>query len=179
MNKKQGFMLRLNKKGAEKWLSIWWYICLAIVLAGIVITVYRFQSVTNVSELDAGILTAKIERCLVDNNNLKFNVDASAKPELYSLCNIKFQPEVDYYIGLQIYDLTKCTETPDKTSCSLPVAFDYKPDRAYVHGDLMDRCLTFEGIKVTQMPDCSYKTIMAIGNDGNKYALRIIGGINE
>jgi hypothetical protein len=178
MNKKQGFMLRLNKKGAEKWLSIWWYICLAIVLAGIVIIVYRFQSVTNVSELDAGILTAKIERCLVDNNNnLKFNVDANAKPELYSMCKIKFRPEVDYYIGLQIYDLATCTKTADKI-CSSPVAFDYTPNK-YIHGDLMDRCLTLEGIKVTQMPDCSYKTIIATGKDGKQYALRIIGGINE
>jgi hypothetical protein len=116
---------------------------------------------------------------LVDNNNLKFNVDASAKPEIYSMCKIKFRPEVDYYIGLQIYDLAKCTETAGKTSCSSPVAFDYTPDKGYVHGDLMDRCLTLEGIRVTQMPDCSYKTIIAAGQDGKQYALRIIGGINE
>ena len=59
-----------NKKGGEKLLSIWWFIVLTLVTAGLVLAVLIFYSAEyDVRLKEADSLHDKIYDCLVDKND--------------------------------------------------------------------------------------------------------------
>ena len=175
MNTKQGFMLPINKKGGEKWLSIWWYFCLVIILGGTVYAAWNFLHISDVSELDAEILAAKVYDCVAKDNVIVF--DIQTKPDIFSLCKItdfeKNNLGKDYFVGIRIYEILGTGK-----EASLKKEYYYEPAR-YSHGNLRDRCVNMEGIEVTQMPGCAYKTKNVYGKDGGAYIIRVIGGTNE
>jgi hypothetical protein len=175
MNKEQGFTFCMDKKGGEKWLSIWWYFCLVVILGGTVLAAWNFLHISDVSELDAEILASKVYNCVVSDNLIVF--DIQNKPDIFSICKIadfeKNNLGKDYFIGIRIYEIPGTGK-----EALLKKEYYYEPAR-YSHGNLRDRCINLEGIPVTQMPDCSYKTKKVYGKDGGEYIIRVIGGTNE
>ena len=162
-----------NNKGSEKWLSIWWYLCLAVVIVGVVIVTYRFQNITDASALDAKVLTENVADCVAVNEENVFNGDFNI-----NLCSIQFNAKKDYFVGVQLYPLSKCVKNSDTTlNCTLEKEFDFEPE-SYRNGNLKERCITLEGIGVSGMPDCIYRTIPAEHDNGN-YFIRIIGATHE
>ena len=178
MNIKQG--LFHNKKGGEKWLSIWWIAVLAIILGGVLISTVRFRSALDISTLDAEVLAERVSGCLVDEGKLVF--EPANKPDVFSLCGIKFSDAKDYFIGVEIYEADKCTSTGSgadcQMNCSIGNKFYYEPS-SYLHGNLKERCTTLASFQTKQMPSCAYKEIYTLGNDGKDYILKIIGATNE
>jgi len=167
----------MNKKGGEKWLSIWWYFCLALILAGTVIATWRYQAASDASELDANVLVNRIAGCVVTDGKLSFSIDSL---NIEGLCHMK-PTDKDYFFDVQVYAVDECKKIPETggLECSIKKDFPFEPIKGYKNGDLRDRCIHLEGIKVTQMPECAYKTIYAIGKDNKRYILRIIGGTHE
>lgn len=172
----------MNKKGGEKYLSIWWYLCLIFVLAGVVVSVWKFQVVTDVSYIDAGILANRVLDCLVRDGKItremsNFNIDSFLEE-----CKIKLrdgEQGKDYFIGIEVYDAEKdCTESNGEWNCMLKEGNGFYKSSKFMAGDLKERCLTLEGLKTTYMPECSYKEIYAFSGE-RKVFLKIIGGTNE
>ena len=169
-----------NKKGGEKWLSIWWIAVLAIILGGVLISTARFRSALDISTLDADVLAERVSGCLVDEGRLVF--EPANKPDVFSLCGIKFSDAKDYFIGVEVYESDKCIKTGSGTDCAMncPVGnkFYYEPS-SYSYGNLKERCTTLAGFQTREMPSCAYREIYALGMDGKDYILRIIGATNE
>lgn len=60
-----------NKKAGEKYLSIWWFLVLILIGAGIVLSVALFYSAEiNVREVEANFLAGRILDCLVEYGKL-------------------------------------------------------------------------------------------------------------
>ena len=172
-----------NKKGSEKYLSIWWYFCLAVILVGVVVAVMRFQTITNVSKLDADVLSSRVLDCVVENGTLIFDINQLnqlPKKDVKSICKINFREGKDYFVGLEVYNLTSCKEVPDGEEiviqCNIQTKNYISSEKQKI--DLMDRCINLEGVRTSLMPACPYKNIV-IEQAGQKYILRVIGGTYE
>jgi len=172
-----------NKKGAEKYLSIWWFFCLGIVLVGIVIALSRFTLAHDVSGVDANNLADRVLDCVIKNGKLIFETSELSDQDILSLCRIEFRKGRDYFLSLELYDFDQCRELDpeENKGKELECYYAVKPvifASADPKIDLIDRCTTLEGIIATYMPNCAYKSVY-IEEENKRYILRIIGGTYE
>jgi hypothetical protein len=118
----------------------------------------------------------RIAGCIVADGKLAFTIDDL---KIEDLCHMKF-PDKDYFFDVQVYALDECKKIPETQGleCQIKRDFPFAPEH-YKNGDLRDRCINLEGIRVTKMPDCIYKIIYGVGQDNKQYVLRVIGGIHE
>jgi len=176
----------MNKKGGEKYLSVWWFFILTIVAGGTLIAIWRFQNVVNASELDAEVLASKVVDCIVKNGILVFDINEPIrernKPDIFSLCEIKqFDKSLgkDYFLGILIYDFSSCEIKNEEWFCNKLIKEFYYSPSEYLLSNLKERCVTFEGFEVSRMPRCAYKNVYALGKNNEKFIVRVIGGTNE
>jgi hypothetical protein len=116
--------------------------------------------------------------CVVQDGNLAFDVKDLGNLDVSSMCKIKFRPGKDYFIGLELYNLSACTQTSSgqQVSCLLSAKNYMKSQNSKM--DLIDRCINLENVRAANMPKCSYQPIYVL-KDGQKYILRVIGGTYE
>lgn len=97
----------MNKKGAEKILSVWWIFVLGIIAGFIIIGVLiYYRADINIKEFEADILAERIVRCLVDNGYL--NQDFLEKEfDIFEECNLKkevFGKGNNFYFNVSVHD---------------------------------------------------------------------------
>ena len=100
-----------NRKGSAKYLSIWWFFVLAMIGAGIVISVSSFSTGdVSTKSLETESLTDRIIDCLIDGGYL--NEDVLNKDfDFFSSCNINsniISSSGDYYIEFGVYKWGDC-----------------------------------------------------------------------
>jgi hypothetical protein len=112
----------MNKKGAEKIISVYWFIILILVAGGIYGMVYVFYDHPyDIRELEANILINNIADCIsqkgvIDNqifNATSGDVDENFKNNFLDVCKINFKVENEfdwnkneqYYIGVSFYSV--------------------------------------------------------------------------
>jgi hypothetical protein len=101
-------MHRLNKKAAEKLLSIWWFFVLLIVGGSIFVGVLMFYSAdVDVRPLEAKILTERIYDCLLQKD-LLYDIDKKLENfDIYAECQLNkkiFNPGTKFYFKVSLYD---------------------------------------------------------------------------
>lgn len=136
-------MKRLNKKGGEKIISIWWFFILAIVglaIVGMVILLYHYTF--DIRQFEAEILGEKISNCLVDGQGfLREGVEENF--DIFSFCKIEkgvFGEGALFYFSVKIL----------KEDSSLLIPEIYFGDRSFDAS-----CPISEGIKADYLPRCS------------------------
>ncbi len=165
-----------GKHGAE-YLSIWWFFVLAVVFAGVIVAVSRFGYAYDVSSLDASVLASRVSDCIVKDGEIVFDISNLKTLNILGLCGINFRQGKDYFVGIEVYNLSGCTNVQGKNTCYLasqPLYVSSQNQRI----DLKDRCINLIGIKATYMPECSYKDMLAV-KDGKNFNVRVIGGTYE
>jgi len=101
---------KLNKQGADKVLSMYWFLILIIVAGGIIGMVFTFYSHPyDVREIEANVLTNKISDCLSQDGNLNSNLidnegnfSEDFKLNFLKNCNLNFNTE-EIYKGKEQY----------------------------------------------------------------------------
>lgn len=109
----------MNKKGAEKILSVYWFVILIIVAGGIYGMIYMFYSHPfDIREMESHILVNNIADCISENGKINpslFNdtggLDKSFKENFLARCNINFNSEPEwgwdeeeqYFIRVQFF----------------------------------------------------------------------------
>jgi len=102
----------MNKKGAEKILSVYWFVILILVAGGVFAMVYLFYNHPyDIRDLEADILSNKIADCLSEKGYLKSKIFYQGSFSLSSenflnKCNLNFESkeeEPQYYSEIQIY----------------------------------------------------------------------------
>ena len=96
--------LKKNRKGADKILSMYWFVILIIVAGGITAMVFSFYNHPyDVREIEANILINKISDCLSQNGNLNSNlIDSEGnfsedfKLNFLKNCDLNFKTEEIY-----------------------------------------------------------------------------------
>jgi hypothetical protein len=170
-----------NKKGSEKYLSIWWFFCLAIVLTGTVVALSRFKTSYDVAFVDGNALANQVLDCIIQDGKLVFNVSEINKVDVLSLCKIRFRDGKDYFIALELYDYEECEKLEKNEEKKLECYYTRKPVVFKSQNpkiDLNDRCMNLEGVIATYMPPCAYKAVYT-EQESRKYILRVIGGTYE
>lgn len=98
-------MKRINKKGSEKLLSIWWFFVLAVIGVGIVSSVFVFTSgKINVKNVEADILSERLALCVQENPSI------ASLDNIFDLCGLKkdvFGSGSKFYFRISFYDDNK------------------------------------------------------------------------
>jgi len=108
----------MNKKGAEKLLSMYWFIILILVAGGIFAMIYTFyHHPYDVREIEANILSNKIADCISQQGRINpsllngGNFNEEFRENFLKECGIvfeaeeKWKDEEQYYIGIDFYGI--------------------------------------------------------------------------
>ena len=113
----------MNKRGAEKIISVYWFVMLILVAGGIYGMVYMFYSHPfDVREIEANVLTNNIADCISEKgviNNELFNEGGSVKEDFLETCKINFNVEDEkgwdrdeqYFVRVQFFNVSSL-QTP-------------------------------------------------------------------
>lgn len=97
----------MNKKGGEKWLSIWWFFVLAVIGGAIVLGVLIYYSAyVDTREVESDILGEKLVRCFIAEGYLRKDFN-DATFDVFEKCGIKkevFQQGSNFYFKINVYD---------------------------------------------------------------------------
>lgn len=169
--KKETWEKKMNKKGGEKWLSVWWFFVLVVIGGAIVVGVLIYYNANvNIKEIEADILAERIVRCLTDRGYLKQEfLDETF--DVFKNCSLKkevFQKGSNFYFKISVQDR----------------------DGNLLRRDIIEGDLAFEkeceveiATKAKHFPRCSYKneSVFYFSEDGKKQEakLKITAGSNQ
>jgi len=153
----------MDKKGAEKLISVWWIFALAVIAVGVVIgvTIY-YSGEFNVNKIEADILKEKIIGCLVDNGylNQDFLLDNF---DIFKKCGLKremFEKGSNFYFNVSISDGEKVWEINGG---------DYSFEK---------NCKIGKKVNAATFPKCSEETLNIL-NEEKIMRLIILTGSNQ
>ena len=155
---------KMNKKGAEKLFSIWWFVILAIVGAGIIIGVFIYFSVSiDVRDAESVVLGGKIFDCLIDENEIseeffEKNFDLTEKCGLSS----ELKNSNLFYINVSVYNSDRKSEKS-----------------IFLGNNVFEReCRVEKLIKAKHYPVC-FQEQKIVFRKGEKISLVVLTGSNQ
>tara|TARA_Y100000310_G_scaffold303088_1_gene341087 strand:+ start:1766 stop:2245 length:480 start_codon:yes stop_codon:yes gene_type:complete len=102
-------MILKNKKGADKIISVYWFVILFLVAGTIAYSVSIFYGDPyDVRVIETGILANNIADCLSENGKLKYKIDDELRDTFLEKCNLNFNTEyeeVQYYLEVEFQQL--------------------------------------------------------------------------
>lgn len=162
-------MKKMNKKGGEKYLSLWWvFIVIVIVGGGIILGVFMFYGGNaDVRALEANSLLIKVKDCL---NQRGFLIDGAMKEEFDILKKCGLEKEA--FIGNSVFYLrVSFFNQQEKIRSDIRIGnFAYEQD-----------CEVAKGVKAEKYPRCIYEKIkISYFNDGLKESeIEILAASNQ
>ena len=111
-------MIPINKKGAEKTISVYWFVILILVSGAIVYMVSIFYGVPyEVSQMEANILINQVADCLSKEGALEYDLDGELKENFLKNCHLNLDRGADgrYYVEVVFSDFN----TKEKRDFSL------------------------------------------------------------
>lgn len=98
---------KLNKKGGEKLLSVWWFFVLAVIGGGISLGVMIYYTAdVNTNSIEADVLSNRIINCISDNGILKNEIFETGF-DIFNFCNLDkkmFERGSFIYFNVSIFD---------------------------------------------------------------------------
>ena len=102
----------MNKRGADKLISVYWFAILFIVAAAISYMVFTFYGEPyDVRELEANALTNHIADCLSEAGYLKKGIFDNLRNDFLETCDLVFEVENykgwnndQFYVEINVYD---------------------------------------------------------------------------
>jgi len=162
----------LNKKGDEKLLSLWWFLCLTIVGVAIVVGVWSFYSAdVDTKGLEADILANKIVHCILGQGTL--NLDLMDNLENCYIDKSVTNKSQIYYIEIKAYDLSNCAGE-DYFKCPLIKEKIYEDKEK----DIKMQCELGGTAKSKYFSECATKKIYSF-YDGKKVLLYVYAGSKQ
>lgn len=96
----------MNKTGADKIISVYWFVILFIVAGAVVFMTASFYGTPkDVTNLEARVLSTKVADCLLDGVYFKSEIlnDNSFKTNFLKKCSLIFGDDKDYYTEINIH----------------------------------------------------------------------------
>lgn len=109
---------RINRKGAEKIMSIYWFAIIFIVAAAIVYLAYSFYGKPyDIREIEVGLLSDRVADCLNHAGYIKDNWPGLNEENFFTECGLNFNVEDtrgweddQYYVMVRISDFNSDAE---------------------------------------------------------------------
>ena len=163
---------KMNKRGAEKYLSPFWFLIIIIVSAGIFLMVYVFYGTPyDIRNIEANILLNNVADCVsyggrIDTNLISNGTAFFHKSEADFLkdCNLNFDttewPEQQYYTEINFYNIN------DLNNSILNIKAGNNNWLVY--------CEIQENKKEKLLPQCVEKSFYSLDNENNQYIIKIL-----
>ncbi|MDP2925534.1 MAG: hypothetical protein Q8N99_04125 [Nanoarchaeota archaeon] len=155
----------MNKKADEKYLSIWWFLALALTGLGIVLAVVIFNSAdVNTNNLEAELLNDKIAGCLTKDGNF---YEKALEPgfDIYDYCKLNknaFNLGSSFYFNITIYKE------------GVLLNYTLGGDRSF-EAD----CRSTAKISAKHYPKCKSTSTGITDKDNNVYIIEILTASNQ
>jgi hypothetical protein len=161
-----------NNRGAEKYLSPFWLVILAIVAGGLFAMVYIFYGTPyDIRDIEANVLINQVADCVSYTGRIDMNLiyDGTvlfqkSGADFLKDCHLTFDTtewkEQQYYTEINFYNLS------DLTNSILSI-------KAGNNNWLADCAIQESGKKQT-LPQCAQKSFYSLDNAGNKYIIKIL-----
>lgn len=174
--------IKKDKKGADKILSIYWFVVLTLVAGGVFAMVYVFYGApSDVREIEADLLSQKIADCISKNGIIQENL----------FLNGKFNPAINAYFTDRCGITFNVEEGYDEEN---EIQYFYKVEfyeiRDLVHPEFVisDGNLNWEGecyIEKSNSKDylrlvkCKERRFYAVDSGKNQYLIKILSGVGK
>lgn len=160
----------INKKGDEKYLSIWMFLIWAIIGVSIILGVLMFYSVQgDVRQIEAQLLADKLSLCITNN----FNYEEITKSDfdIYTKCGLNrdvISNENLYYFSIGIYENVSAPVLK-----TLSGGNNWKTECDY-------QFMKKEAERENKFPQCAKRDFTAFDSKKNKkYMLLVIAASNQ
>ena len=160
----------MNKIGADKMLSVYWFIIIFIVAAAIVyMTALFYGNPYDVRSVEANLLVKQVSDCFVEENYFIRGRDIESQgfsDSFLDICGIDFSVEDDYgwkddqfLINVEVYEFNNKT-----------LLFDFEK------GNFNLRDCSKE---LKKIPFCIERSFYSIDTDNNEYIVKIFASVRK
>lgn len=172
----------MNKRGTDKMLSMYWFVVLIIIAAGIFAMVYNFYgSPYDVREIEVNILTNKVADCISRGGRIDsdfFNEEGFSeeiKENFLEKCSFNLEVENEYnwrekpqyFFEIEVYGVNDLQNS----------VFDfYKGNLDYKVNCFIKKKNDKDYEK---MPKCVERRIYALGENDEQYLIKILSGVGK
>ena len=164
----------MNKRGAEKIISLYWFAILIIVAGGIFAMVYVYYgSPYDVREVEAGILIDRVADCIsyegVINSRIieGVNFNEDFKNNFLDECylNLEEDGELQYYVEVDFYKF------PDVENSV------YNIQKG--NSNWKSSCVIQEDEEYEKLAKCVDRSFYSLDEGGSQYIIKILGVVGK
>ena len=178
-------IIKMNKRGTDKIISVYWFAILILVAGGIYAMVYLFYGhPLDVRDVEANILANKVADCLSKQGRLNSGVIISSEDvkslgkeyenNLLGKCHLNFntekeydwENEIQYYIGADFY----VQVGSDKPVFSLSEGNKNWLKYCEINREVED---------YRRLPRCVERRFYSLGEDNAQYLIKIISIVGK
>jgi hypothetical protein len=167
--------MKMNKRGGDKILSLYWFVILILVAGGVFGMVYVFyRTPYDVRELEANVLINKVADCVSYSGRInstlisKGNSSEKTGEEFLNDCHLIFDSneskEEQYYAEVNIYKLQE----------SIPFFKITAGDNK-----LFPYCPIQEDKEYKNLPKCVNESFYSVDDSDNQYIIQIWGVVGK
>ena len=164
-----------NKKGAEKIMSVYWFVILVLVAGGIFVMVANFHtSPYDIRELEAEIMINQVSDCVSQGGKLNeklisdknFNKEFKILEECHLNFNTEFENKIQYYLEINFYNFNDLENSIYKISSG--EGEELKVD-----------CEIQKNNEYGTISKCVEKTFYSLDNNQNQIFVKILSIIRK
>jgi len=154
----------INKKGAEKVLSVYWFAIIVLVATGIFIMVYNFYNYPyDVREIEANILLNNVADCVSRGGIINSEIfSGNFENDFFSICRLNFSAEetfeeTQYYVSLNL------------SNASL-IILDFEKGNK----NLISSCGLEKDVEKNNLAKCVQREFYSVGSNSQSYLIKIL-----
>ncbi len=171
-----------SKSGADKLLSLYWFVVIVIISGGVIAMAYNFYGAPyDVRGVESAILSNKVADCISSKGELNgflYNESGLKKDSggnFLQNCGINFNVENEnnwagepqYFIDINFYNVNDTTNS----------VFEIKKGNLNIVSECYIK--TASGKDYQKLVKCDEERVYALDNSGKQYLVKIISGVKK
>ncbi len=168
-----------DKKGADKVLSVYWFVILILISGGVFAMAYSFYgNPYDVREIESGILTEKVSDCLSSRGILNSNLVSGSsfsedfRTNFLNECGFNFDSpgewnNIQYFVYVEFYNLTEMVN---------PI-YNFSSGDINLIGDCEIK--TQKGKDYERIVKCDEKRFYSLDDSNKQYLIKVLSGVRK
>jgi len=153
----------MNRSGAEKVMSVYWFAILLLVAVGVFIMVYNFyHHPYDVREIEANIIVNNVADCVSNGGVLQSSVlEPDFATNFLDFCNLNFETDDEdpqYYVSLEVSGLSVASEG---------------------NRNLISSCGVESEVEDEKLAKCAERSFYSLDSNGNLIEVNILSIVRK